>query len=100
MALRQSASCYTGEERRLFAQRLFLDLGTDNRIAPHFLYGLFPIGAREGLYSRMEQKTCFICKQEKTYVSPAVRIIPMTTELSFLQSNTEPIDDGGEQGWD
>ena len=52
------------------------------------------------MYSRMEQNTCFICKQEKSYVSPAIRIVPMMTEFSFLQSNTEPIDDGGEQGWE
>lgn len=42
----------------------------------------------------MEQNTCFIGKQEKTYVSPAVRILPMTTVLSFLQSNLEPIGGG------
>jgi hypothetical protein len=48
----------------------------------------------------MEQMTCFVCKQEKTYISPAIRIVPMTTEYSFLTSNTETIIDGGEEGWD
>ena len=49
----------------------------------------------------MEQKTCLVSKQEKTYLSPAIRIVPMTAEFSFLQSNTEHIDDDGqEHGWD
>ncbi len=34
------------------------------------------------------------------YSFPTLRIIDLRVEVSFLQSNTEPIDDGGEQGWD
>ena len=32
--------------------------------------------------------------QERPYVSPTVRVVPMTTECSFLQSNLEPIGGG------
>lgn len=42
----------------------------------------------------MEQKTCIACEKEKEYVSPSIRIIPITIELSFAQSNLEPIGGG------
>ncbi|MBQ6761542.1 MAG: hypothetical protein IJP49_02205 [Bacteroidales bacterium] len=35
------------------------------------------------------------------YKAPAFRIIILSSEISFLASNTEPIiDDGEEHGWD
>jgi len=46
------------------------------------------------MFSRMGKKTCYFREQEKTYVSPATRIIPITTEYPFLQSNLEPIGGG------
>ena len=30
----------------------------------------------------------------KPYISPSLRVVPLTTEFSFLQSNLEPIDGG------
>lgn len=30
----------------------------------------------------------------KPYISPSLRVVPMTTEFSFLQSNLEPISGG------
>ena len=59
-----------------------------------------PLMALLTLLNSMNQTDRYVRKQEKTYVSPAIRIVPMMTDFSFLQSNTEPIDDGGEQGWD
>lgn len=37
---------------------------------------------------------------KEDYKSPCLRIIETKTEFSFLQSNTEPIIDGGEEDWD
>ena len=42
----------------------------------------------------MKQTAYFVSNQDKEYVSPAVRITPMMTEFSFLQSNLEPIGGG------
>ena len=42
----------------------------------------------------MNQTDFYVSKQEKTYVSPVIRIVPMRTEFSFLQSNLEPIGGG------
>ena len=36
----------------------------------------------------------------RNYETPSCRVKSMESELVFLASNTEPIDDGGEQGWD
>ena len=37
----------------------------------------------------------------QTYIKPAVRYLPLNTEVPFLQTNTEVIiDDGQEHGWD
>ena len=38
--------------------------------------------------------------QERPYVSPSVRVVPMTTECSFLQSNLEPIGGGDDPAID
>jgi hypothetical protein len=38
---------------------------------------------------------------QKVYQSPSLRLIETKLDTSFLQSNTEPIDDDGqEHGWD
>ena len=45
-------------------------------------------------------QTTFL-KSAQAYIKPAVRYIPMNTEVPFLQTNTEVIiDDGQEHGWD
>ena len=44
----------------------------------------------------MDQTDRIVSKQEKEYVSPAIRIVPMITGFSFLQSNLEPIEGGSD----
>jgi hypothetical protein len=47
----------------------------------------------------MEKKT--ECMEIIIYQAPSMRIIKLSVEQSFLQSNTESIfDDGEEHGWD
>jgi hypothetical protein len=46
-------------------------------------------------------KTINYMQKKKTYLEPSLRVIDCLIDKSFLQSNTEPIDDDGqEHGWD
>ena len=44
----------------------------------------------------MKQIIHIVSEGVRTYISPSIRVVPMTTEFSFLQSNLEPIDGGGD----
>ena len=48
----------------------------------------------DGILNSMNQKVLIFSNEEKDYVSPAIRTMPVMTEFSFLQSNLEPIDGG------
>lgn len=81
----------------------YLNKVVDTVFPNHFLYLQIIKGQTTPLmniFKSMNHSNCFICKEEKAYVSPAIRIVSMMTEFSFLQSNIEPIIDGGEEDWD
>ena len=42
----------------------------------------------------MKQIIRIDCEGVKPYISPSLRVVPITTEFSFLQSNLEPIGGG------
>ena len=42
----------------------------------------------------MNQLNSFDCEGEQPYMSPSFRVVALTTDLSFLKSNLEPIDGG------
>ena len=60
---------------------------------------LFPIFAAAKTQIKSMQTTS--PESPQAYIRPAMRYIPMNTEVPFLQTNTEIIvDDGQEHGWD
>ena len=42
----------------------------------------------------MKQIICIVGVGVKPYVTPSFRVVPLTTEISFLASNLEPISGG------